>query len=172
MGDLTRAAVLDQARDCVTRDRAATHGRPENSFGAIAALWSADLGLPITAIDVARMMVLFKLARAKGNPGHADNWIDAAGYAAIGGELGAPERVVAPREESAAEVQRVVVEPQLDARGWPYAMIRVAGWERDGATFTVVEPSAQQDSGPAVADAPPEPGAGGGAMRAGGGTRG
>jgi hypothetical protein len=85
---MQRSECLVTAEGAVTRDRAATHGRAEDSFGAIAALWSADLGIPITAIDVARLMVLFKVARARGNPGHADSWVDIAGYAAIGCELG------------------------------------------------------------------------------------
>jgi hypothetical protein len=84
---VNRAEVLDTAREYVTRDRAATHGGAENTFGRIAALWSADLGITITGTDVARLMVLFKMARAYGNPTHSDNWIDAAGYAAIAGEL-------------------------------------------------------------------------------------
>jgi hypothetical protein len=84
---MNRSEVLDTAKGYITRDRAAMHGKAENTFGAIAALWSADLGVPITATDVGRLMVLFKMARAKGNPGHADNWIDAAGYAALAGEL-------------------------------------------------------------------------------------
>lgn len=87
MGEMDRAGILQAASNCITRDRAATHGRAENSFGRIAALWSADLGIPISGADVARLMVLFKMARAAGNPGHLDNWIDAAGYAAIAGEL-------------------------------------------------------------------------------------
>lgn len=89
---MTRAEILATASECVTRDRAATHGNAENSFERIAALWSADLGIPLDALDVARMMVLFKVARAKANPGHADNWIDMAGYAALGGEIGQPRK--------------------------------------------------------------------------------
>lgn len=82
-----RARVLDAARQAVTVDRAATHGDLEDSFGLIAALWSADLGIALTACDVARLMALLKVARAKGNPGHQDNWVDLAGYAACGGAL-------------------------------------------------------------------------------------
>lgn len=86
---MTRAEILDTARKYVTRDRAATHGEAEDNFARIAALWSADLGIEITALDVARLMVLFKMARAKTNAAHADNWIDAAGYSAIAGEIAA-----------------------------------------------------------------------------------
>lgn len=85
--DSTRAHILDTAKEYVTKDRQATHGKPEGTFGLIASYWSAHLGQEITATDVASMMVLLKLARAKANPGNADNWIDAAGYAACAGEL-------------------------------------------------------------------------------------
>ena len=84
---MSRSDILATATDYITRDRAAAHGRAEDTFDRIAALWSADLGIPLTGTDVARLMVLLKVARAKGNPGHADNWVDAAGYAALGGEL-------------------------------------------------------------------------------------
>lgn len=82
-----RAAILDLARQAVTVDRAATHGAVENTFGQIAALWSARLGLTITPAQVCIMLVDLKGARAWGNPSHADNWVDIAGYAACGGEL-------------------------------------------------------------------------------------
>jgi hypothetical protein len=84
---MIRSEILTQANDYITRDRAATHGKAEDSFTQIAALWSADLGIPLTAVDVARLMVLFKMARAKANAAHSDNWIDACGYAAIAGEI-------------------------------------------------------------------------------------
>ena len=88
---LARAAVLDAARQAVTQDRAATHGALESSFAAIAAIWSVRLGVPVTAAQVAIMMVDLKTVRAWGNPGHADNWVDIAGYAACGGELSGAE---------------------------------------------------------------------------------
>jgi hypothetical protein len=84
---MIRSEILTQANDCITRDRAATHGKAEDSFAQIAALWSADLGITLTSVDVARLMVLFKMARAKTNAAHQDNWIDACGYAALAGEI-------------------------------------------------------------------------------------
>ncbi|MER2509120.1 MAG: DUF6378 domain-containing protein, partial [Amaricoccus sp.] len=38
---MRRTEILDRARDCVTRDRAALYGAAEDSLGRIAALWSA-----------------------------------------------------------------------------------------------------------------------------------
>lgn len=84
---LDRAALLNTARDCVTRDRAATHGSVERSFEALAAIWSVRLGVPVTPAQVAILLIDLKTVRAWGNPGHADNWVDIAGYAACGGEI-------------------------------------------------------------------------------------
>jgi len=83
----TRASILNAASDAVTRDRANTYGPIEDSFALIAAYWSIHLDHTVTATDVAAMMTLLKLARARGNPAHTDNWVDMAGYAACGGEL-------------------------------------------------------------------------------------
>jgi hypothetical protein len=82
-----RDAILAAAAQAVTRDRAATHGQPENSFGRIAGVWSALLGVTITPAQVCLMLAALKSCRAWDNPAHADNWIDLAGYAACGGEL-------------------------------------------------------------------------------------
>ncbi len=84
---MNRSEILDTAKHCITVDRAKTHGDAENSFGLIAAYWSAHLDAHITATDVAVMMTLFKLARMKGNPAHIDNAVDAAGYVALAGEI-------------------------------------------------------------------------------------
>jgi hypothetical protein len=88
---IARAEILKQASDAVTRDRAATHGDAENSFSQIAATWSWWLGErlegQIDAYDVSMMMALFKMARAKGNRHHFDNFVDAAAYSALAGEM-------------------------------------------------------------------------------------
>lgn len=84
---MRRADILDTARKAVTADRDATHGAPENTFGRIAAVWSARLGIEITAAQVCILLVDLKTCRAWGNPKHDDNWVDMAGYAACGGEL-------------------------------------------------------------------------------------
>nr|DAK94186.1 MAG TPA: hypothetical protein [Caudoviricetes sp.] len=52
-------------------------------------LWTAYTGNDISPVDVAQMMILLKVARAKGNPKHQDNWVDMAGYAACAGEIAA-----------------------------------------------------------------------------------
>lgn len=84
---MNRAEILDKAKDCVTRDRAATHGDAERSFELIADFWSCYLNTAIHAHDVAAMMGLLKIARIRLNPAHNDNWIELAGYSACGGEI-------------------------------------------------------------------------------------
>ena len=104
---MNRTETLDAARQAITVDRAATHGDAENTFGLIAAYWSAHLDCEVTAGDVAIMMTLFKTARMKANPGHADNYVDAVGYAAIAGELADP----VPTEWTDAMVEAMVDAP-------------------------------------------------------------
>ena len=86
---VNRTDILRTAWTYVTKDRAATHGSAEDNFNRIAALWNAYLEPQgsITAVDVAVMMTLLKVARIASNEGHADNWIDGAGYLACGGEI-------------------------------------------------------------------------------------
>ncbi len=84
---MNRADILDAAKTAVTRDRAATHGDAAITFGAIARVWSARLGVTITPEQVTILMSDLKGCRAWYNPDHADNWIDMAGYPACGGEL-------------------------------------------------------------------------------------
>jgi hypothetical protein len=84
----SRSKVLDTAKEYVTKDRAAEHGDMEDNFLTIAAYWNTHLGIhSIGPQDVAVMMALLKLARIKQNEGHLDNWVDACGYMACGGEI-------------------------------------------------------------------------------------
>lgn len=82
-----RRAILQDAKQAVTVDRAATHGEADRSFAQIAALWSVRLGVEISPAEVAILLIDLKTVRAWGNPGHVDNWVDIAGYAALGGEV-------------------------------------------------------------------------------------
>lgn len=88
---VTRASILDTAKEYVTKDRAATHGDAEDNFQRIADLWNAWLQpeAAVTAVDVAVMMTLLKIARIGSNEGNADNWIDGCGYLACGAEIAA-----------------------------------------------------------------------------------
>ncbi len=84
---MTRSEILSTAARIVTQDRQATHGRPEDTFAVIARVWSARLGIEITPAQVCILMIDLKTCRAWGNPGHEDHYVDAAGYAALAGEL-------------------------------------------------------------------------------------
>ena len=84
---VSRADILDTAKEYVTKDRAADHGDMEDNFSTIGAYWSVHLGVKVDATDVAVMMTLLKAARIKSNPKHPDNWIDGCGYLSCGGEL-------------------------------------------------------------------------------------
>lgn len=83
---MTRKECLDAAAECVLKDRASQYGKVENNFERIADFWEAYLHVPVSALDVAMMMALLKIARARANPGHADSFVDLAGYAACGAE--------------------------------------------------------------------------------------
>lgn len=84
---MTREDVLNDAKECVCKNREDDYGSPEDSFQTIANLWTAYLDYSISAKDVAVMMALLKIARIKTGTFKADSWVDLAGYAACGGEI-------------------------------------------------------------------------------------
>lgn len=105
---VTKRSVLETAIQTVA-DRGVPYGGVEDNFNRIARLWTSHLFnrfdvneggmVEIAALDpsdVAMMMALMKIARLEANPGHADSWVDVAGYAACGGEIGAKLTVDKP----------------------------------------------------------------------------
>ena len=92
-----RRRLLEEAAEVISVDRAATHGRAENSFASIAGAWNWWLSIrgngPLSAVDVAIMMDLFKTARLANNLTHRDNWLDKAGYSALGYEIATEEDI-------------------------------------------------------------------------------
>lgn len=85
---MNRPEILDTAKKCVCGDREQDYGSPESNFQTIADLWRIYLkGYNITAVDVAAMLALLKIARIASGNHKDDNWIDLAGYAACGGEI-------------------------------------------------------------------------------------
>lgn len=84
---MKRAEILQTAEKMVCGHREQDYGSPENSFQAIADLWSAYLEEEVTALDVAMMMALLKVARIKTGTATEDSFVDLAGYAACGGEI-------------------------------------------------------------------------------------
>lgn len=84
-----RADLLNKAINIVDGERKDRYGEPEDAFKTIAMLWSCYCNHDLTAIDVANMMMLLKIARSINNPEYQDNYIDIAGYAACAGEIAA-----------------------------------------------------------------------------------
>lgn len=72
--------VLQEADWITSVDRQKDYGHPRDDFGRTAQIWSAILGIPITAEQVGLCMIGVKLARQVHRP-KRDNLIDVAGYA-------------------------------------------------------------------------------------------
>lgn len=85
-----RETVLDTAKSLISGDRRDAYGDVTESFTRLAALWSALLGTPVTAAQVAMCLAALKLSRLANTPDHADSWTDLAGYAALGAEVSTP----------------------------------------------------------------------------------
>ena len=97
---MNRLDTLKAAAECVCGSREEDYGSPEDNFAVIAALWTAYTGTDTTPKDVAMMMALLKIARAKAGS-KPDTYVDLAGYAACGAEISAREpKRTAKRTES------------------------------------------------------------------------
>lgn len=96
---MNREECLKQAKKCVCTDKNETYGKPEDNFDFIAKLWGDYLGSDylIDAKDVAVMMMLLKVARIATGKHNPDNYIDIAGYAACGCEIGDNKRQTKPK---------------------------------------------------------------------------
>jgi len=78
---------LKTALKLLSGKRQHEYGNKKENHENISRLWSAYLDHPVSAHDVAILMLLLKVARAKfGNPS-SDTYIDMVGYSAIAGEL-------------------------------------------------------------------------------------
>jgi hypothetical protein len=84
---MKRAEILATTTKYVTQDRAATHGYVEDSFAELGRVWGARLGVAIAPHQVSIMLSDLKSVRAWHNLGHADIWVDGAGYFACGGKI-------------------------------------------------------------------------------------
>lgn len=84
---MNRAEILADADRCVSRDREAEYGSPKECLGLTAELWGSYLAQPLRAEDVAQMMALLKIARARTGVPKPDTYVDQAGYSALAGEL-------------------------------------------------------------------------------------
>lgn len=87
-----RVEALREAARLITTERNKQYGPPQENFNRISRLWSVVLGKEITEEDVAMCMIALKIARYASRSGYQpDTWIDIAGYAGCGYEVGAPE---------------------------------------------------------------------------------
>jgi len=85
---MNREQVLTTAETLVNGPRARDYGEPRTNFGRIAELWAPILGVPIDPAQVALCLTQLKIARLIHSPAHEDSWVDAAGYIALGAEIG------------------------------------------------------------------------------------
>lgn len=84
-----RIDALREAARIISGERNKSYGDPEDNFGRTAKIWSVILGIDISNEDVAMMMVGLKMARyANKGTFQPDTWIDIAGYAGCGYEVG------------------------------------------------------------------------------------
>lgn len=72
-------SMTEEARSIVDGKRQEDYGSINQSFCRIAGLWSAYTGVTIDKYDVAKMMMLLKISRAKLNT-HRDSYVDIVGY--------------------------------------------------------------------------------------------
>ncbi len=85
--------ILQSAIEATEGDRRRDYDDPLTNHRRIASLWNAyldcrakDAGEPISALDVAHMMILLKIARACKTP-TKDSYVDIAGYAKCAAEI-------------------------------------------------------------------------------------
>ena len=71
--------IAEEAQKIIEGQRQKDYGDMHESFNRIAGLWSSYLGYEINSFDVAKMMILLKVSRAKHN-NHRDSYVDIIGY--------------------------------------------------------------------------------------------
>lgn len=83
-----REAILDKAKELVTKDRREQWGEVQESFQRIANLWNSYQSEKyFDAHDVAMFLALLKVARISANKVEVDSYYDLCGYAALAGEI-------------------------------------------------------------------------------------
>ena len=83
---LENSSITDEAKTIVAGDRASDYGDANESFARISKLWSAYVGVTINSWDVAQMMILLKVSRAKTSR-KRDTLVDIVGYAECASKL-------------------------------------------------------------------------------------
>jgi hypothetical protein len=81
-------ASLTPAEDAAWRKvygkRGTDYGPPTRDFARTAKMWSGVLGIDVTPVQVALMMICLKVSRLSESNTHIDSWIDLSGYAICG----------------------------------------------------------------------------------------
>ena len=84
---MNRSEVLDTAKELITQNREAEYGSPHANLNCANYLIKAYLDYA-NKVDVCVIMALVKIARIATGEYKPDNYIDAAGYLALGCEMG------------------------------------------------------------------------------------
>lgn len=74
--------ILEEAAEIIDGARNETYGDATEEFAGMAKAWSAYLGIEITDLDYANMMIILKVFRAR-KGWHRDNYVDTCGYARL-----------------------------------------------------------------------------------------
>lgn len=82
-----RGMCLQEGFNAINGEKVDCHGKPEDNFKKIAALWSSYKGCEFTEKDVALMMTLFKIGRIVTGTAKEDSYKDAAGYLGLASEF-------------------------------------------------------------------------------------
>ncbi len=100
------SSMTEEAQSIVNGERQQDYGNINDSFQRIAGLWSAYTGITIDKFDVAKMMMLLKISRAKlGN--HRDSYVDIVGYVECVDKLLA-------MDEGCRDIFKETVQPESD----------------------------------------------------------
>lgn len=75
--------IFKEAEKLLKKDRHDIYGDASSNYARIGLMWTAIIGVPIAAKDVALMMAALKIYRASINPEHKDSFVDAAAYISI-----------------------------------------------------------------------------------------
>lgn len=84
-------SILEEAASLIAGDRNASHGDYRIEAVRIAEMWSVITGYDIAPELVPLMMVGLKVCRASSQGRvNRDDWVDIAGYAALGWKVAGP----------------------------------------------------------------------------------
>lgn len=103
-------SILEEAQRLIHGQRNKDYGHPRDNITHTAELFSAYLGIEVSALDVTMLMVLLKMSRLHiGGVYHRDSIVDIAGYAGVAERVYEEPVESPPKEEISpfrAEVTR------------------------------------------------------------------